>query len=148
MGSEPAKPEGGYSERAARVLADSDEWQRLTRLEHEKVLDVYIDFKSPHAYLAIRPSLEIARDYRLKVNFLPFALSFTDLGVTTSVDADMKRRPPNPRLIARLGCTTPPPASTRFCRGFHCAGRIGYWIQASHTGFSCSLKSRDWRFRS
>ncbi len=97
MGSEAAKPESEYSERAARVFYESDEWQRLMKLEHDKVLDIYIDFKSPHAYLAIRPSLEIARDYRVKVNFLPFALSYMDLGLTTSVDVDMKRRPPTPK---------------------------------------------------
>ncbi|MGI9409690.1 MAG: DsbA family protein [Hyphomicrobiaceae bacterium] len=96
MGHESTQSKGGYAEQAARVLAELNEWRRLTGLEHEKVLDVYIDFKSPHAYLAVRPSLEIARDYRVKVNFLPFTLSYMDMGLTTSVDADMKRRAPNP----------------------------------------------------
>ena len=41
-------------------------------LDAEKVLDVYLDMKSPHAYLAVRPSLEVARDYRVRLNFLPY----------------------------------------------------------------------------
>ncbi|MDP6624647.1 MAG: hypothetical protein QF754_20525, partial [Alphaproteobacteria bacterium] len=48
---------------AAAVLAETEEWQRIMALDAEKVLDVYLDIKSPHAYLAVRPSLEVARDY-------------------------------------------------------------------------------------
>lgn len=81
---------------AAAVLAEAEEWQRLMVLEAEKVLDVYLDMKSPHAYLAVRPSLEVARDYRVRVNFLPYTLSYTGLGLTTSVEPDMKRRPATP----------------------------------------------------
>ncbi len=80
---------------AGAVLAEADEWQRIMALEAEKVLDVYLDIKSPHAYLAVRPSLEVARDYRVRVNFLPYTLSYAGMGITTSVEPDMKRRPPS-----------------------------------------------------
>ena len=54
----------------------------------ETTLDVYLDIKSPHAYLAVRPSLEVARDYRVRINFLPYTLSYVTLGLTTRVDID------------------------------------------------------------
>ncbi len=81
---------------ASAVLAAAPEWRRLMAQEAEAVLDVYLDMKSPHAYLAVRPSLEVARDYKVRVNFLPYTLSYTKLGVTTEVAADMKRRPSSP----------------------------------------------------
>lgn len=98
MTKEPVTSEGGSiganAEKAARVFAETREWQRIMGLDAEKVLDVYVDIKSPHAYLAIRPSLEVARDYKVRVNFLPYTLSYVALGLTTSVEPDMKRRPP------------------------------------------------------
>lgn len=80
----------------AAILAESDEWQNIMALDGQKQLDVYLDIKSPHAYLAVRPSIEVARDYRVRVNFRPYTLAYTTLGVTTSVNSDMKRRPPTP----------------------------------------------------
>ena len=79
----------------AKISGESAQWQRIMSLDAEKQLDVYLDLKSPHAYLAVRPSLEVARDYRVRVNFLPFTLSYEALGLTTSVEPDMKRRPPS-----------------------------------------------------
>ncbi len=94
MTSEPATSEGDAA--AAAILAEAEEWQGIMALDGDKTLDVYLDVKSPHAYLAVRPSLEVARDYRVKVNFLPYTLSYAALGVTTSVQSDMKRRPATP----------------------------------------------------
>lgn len=81
---------------AGAVLAEADEWQRIMSQDAGTVLDVYLDIKSPHAYLAVRPSLEVARDYKVRINFLPYTLSYVALGVTTSTDPDNKRRPANP----------------------------------------------------
>ena len=75
------------------ILAEQDIWQEIMSLAGEQVLDVYLDIKSPHAYIAVRPTLQVARDYRVKLNILPYTLSYTALGVTTSVEADMQRRP-------------------------------------------------------
>ena len=85
----------------AAILAEADEWQRIMALDGEVELDVYLDMKSPHAYVAVRPSLQVARDYRVRVNFLPYTMSYIDIGVSTSVDEDMKRRPPSPAADRR-----------------------------------------------
>ena len=81
---------------AAVILAETDEWHRIMALDAEKLLDVYLDIKSPHAYLAVRPTLEVARNYRVRVNFLPYTLGYATVGVTTSVEPDMQRRPLTP----------------------------------------------------
>ena len=80
-----------------QVLSEAGEWRRIMSLAAEKVLDVYLDLKSPYAYIAVRPSLEVARDYRVHVNFLPYTLSYVNLGFTTSIEPDMKRRPATPQ---------------------------------------------------
>ena len=79
-----------------RVLAEADEWQRIMSLDAETALDVYLDLKSPYAYLAVRPTLEVARDYKVRLNFLPYTLSYVEFGYSTSVEPDMKRRPATP----------------------------------------------------
>ena len=81
---------------AATVLAEAGEWEKIMSQDAETMLDVYLDIKSPHAYLAVRPSLEVARDYKVRINFLPYTLSYVAFGLTTSVDPDNKRRPANP----------------------------------------------------
>ena len=53
----------------ASVMAEKNDWISLQSKVEEERLDVYLDLKSPHAYLAVRPSLEIARDFRVSVNF-------------------------------------------------------------------------------
>lgn len=80
----------------AAIMAEADLWQQCNDQRAETSLDVYIDLKSPHAYLAIRPSLEIARDFDVQVNFLPYTLSYVELGVSTSVEKDRVRRPATP----------------------------------------------------
>lgn len=78
-----------------RVLDELPRWRQTMAMDGEKEVTVYLDLKSPHAYLAVRPSIELARDYRVRVNFLPYTLSYTGLGISKSVDADMQRRPPS-----------------------------------------------------
>jgi 2-hydroxychromene-2-carboxylate isomerase len=87
---------GSLTAEAARVLDERNEWQRVLGLSGEKIIDIFIDMKSPHAYLAIRPTLELARDYRVTLNFLPYTLSYATLGLTSSVEPDMARRAPSP----------------------------------------------------
>ena len=78
------------------IFAEAARWQTIMGLSGEKTIDVYLDLKSPHAYLAVRPTLALARDYKVRLNFLPYMLSYVSLGVSTDVQEDMKRRPPNP----------------------------------------------------
>ena len=75
------------------ILAEEDAWRRIMAQDGDAVLTVYLDIKSPHAYLAVRPSLLVARDYRVRVNFQPYTLDYVTLGVSTRVDRDMRRRP-------------------------------------------------------
>jgi 2-hydroxychromene-2-carboxylate isomerase len=42
-----------------------------------KTLSVYIDYKSPYAYLAVGPAYQLARDYGVRLDWLPYDL---DLG--------------------------------------------------------------------
>ena len=77
----------------SQIVAEMPRWQRAMALGGEKEVAVYLDLKSPHAYLAVRPTLELAVDFRVRLNFLPYTLSYTTLGVSKTVDADMQRRP-------------------------------------------------------
>lgn len=79
----------------AKIYDEIDTWGSLLET-HNETLDVYLDLKSPHAYLAVRPTLEIARDFNVQLNFLPYTLSYTALGISKSVEDDMQRRPPSP----------------------------------------------------
>ena len=78
------------------IMAEQDDWQKVLSQDADEVMSVYIDLKSPHAYLAIRPSIEIARDFKVKVDFLPYTLSYEALGVSKEVGPDMKREPASP----------------------------------------------------
>ena len=132
---------------AAVILAETDEWHRIMALDAEKLLDVYLDIKSPHAYLAVRPTLEVARNYRVRVNFLPYTLGYATVGVTTSVEPDMKRRPPTAGgRIARRGCITPRPGSTPTCRGSHSEVRIVFLTPHRRTRPFSSPSGKNWKY--
>ncbi|NKB99252.1 MAG: hypothetical protein GKR90_12265 [Pseudomonadales bacterium] len=75
------------------IMTEQADWRTLLGQRGETTLDVYIDLKSPHAYLAIRPTLEVARDFNVSLNFQPYTLSYKKLGLTKSVETDMQRRP-------------------------------------------------------
>ncbi len=78
-----------------RILNEIELWQSVNHKEAEETIDVYIDMKSPHAYLSIRPSLMLAKDFRIRINFLPYTLSYIEAGVTTEINDEMKRKPLN-----------------------------------------------------
>ena len=75
------------------IMAEQGDWLMLQSRVEAETLDIYLDLKSPHAYLAIRPSLEIARDFKVSLNFLPYTLSYESLGVTKRIGADRQREP-------------------------------------------------------
>jgi 2-hydroxychromene-2-carboxylate isomerase len=79
----------------ASILDEEDEWRRIMAQDGAEVLKLYLDVKSPHAYLAVRPSLMVARDYSVKLDIQPYTLDYIGWGVSTSVDSDMRRRPAN-----------------------------------------------------
>ena len=78
------------------LLEEMATWRGLLDQPAEAEMDVYLDLKSPHAYLAVRPSVEIARDFRVRIHFWPYSLSYREIGVSTSVEPDMQRRPGSP----------------------------------------------------
>lgn len=84
----------------ARVMGEAQDWRRIMSLDAEMLLTVYLDMKSPHAYIAVRPTLELARDYRVRIDFRPYTLSYTDMGISTSVE-NYQRRPPSPESDRR-----------------------------------------------
>lgn len=89
----PSENPEPLSAAVARVMSEVDDWHRIMNLEADATLQVYLDMKSPHAYIAVRPTLEVARDYKVSIDFRPYTLSYTDLGVSTRVDPDKRRRP-------------------------------------------------------
>lgn len=51
-----------------------------------ETIDVYIDFKSPYAYLAVEPTRHLARDYQVELNWLPYTLDIPDFLGSAKVD--------------------------------------------------------------
>ncbi|MGH7932589.1 MAG: 2-hydroxychromene-2-carboxylate isomerase [Candidatus Binataceae bacterium] len=43
-----------------------------------KTVTIYIDYKSPYAYLAKDPALELVRDFDIELNWLPYTLQIPD----------------------------------------------------------------------
>ncbi|MEM7100091.1 MAG: DsbA family protein [Pseudomonadota bacterium] len=85
-----------FNEVREEVFAKLAQWQALPDVDSGQSLDVYLDLKSPHAYLAVLPSIEVALDFHVAVNFLPDNLSYKRLGVTKTVGPQMKREPADP----------------------------------------------------
>ena len=56
----------------------------------DSLLIVYLDMKSPHAYISVRPTLQIVNDYKVEViddfeiDFRPYTLSYIEMGVSTT----------------------------------------------------------------
>ncbi len=82
------------SQAVARVMSEAPVWTHIMSLDGDALVTVYLDMKSPHAYIAVRPTLELARDYRVTLDFRPYTLSYTGMGISTSVENN-KRRPPS-----------------------------------------------------
>lgn len=55
---------------------------------NKKSIDIYIDFKSPYAYLAIAPSIVFAEKNKLIINWLPYVLEIPDYLGSAEVDND------------------------------------------------------------
>lgn len=51
-------------------------------------IDAYIDVKSPYAYLAIADMRDIERDYRVRLNWLPYTLDIADYLGSAKLDAE------------------------------------------------------------
>ena len=53
-------------------------------------IDVYVDFKSPYAFLAIEPSINFAKENKLNINWLPYVLEIPDFLGSAKVDSNGK----------------------------------------------------------
>ncbi len=98
MATETQRPDSEPAETltaaVARVMSEAPDWQRIQGLDGDTTIRVYLDMKSPHAYIAVRPTLELARDYRIKIDFCPYTLSYEGMGISTS-DESHERKPPS-----------------------------------------------------
>ena len=52
----------------------------------KQTVDIYIDFKSPYAFLAIKPSIIFAKKNKLNINWLPYVLEIPDFLGSAEVD--------------------------------------------------------------
>ena len=52
----------------------------------QNIIEIYIDFKSPYAYLAIDSSIKFAKHNKLEINWLPFVLEIPDFLGSAKVD--------------------------------------------------------------
>jgi len=50
------------------------------------IIEIYIDFKSPYAYLAIDSSIKFAKHNKLEINWLPYVLEIPDFLGSAKVD--------------------------------------------------------------
>ena len=83
-----------------RIMSEAQDWKRIVSLEADATITVYLDMKSPHAYIAVRPTLELARDFRVRLDFRPYTLSYTGMGISKSLENN-ERRPPSPEADRR-----------------------------------------------
>jgi 2-hydroxychromene-2-carboxylate isomerase len=61
--------------------------------DSETILPIYIDYKSPYAYLAKDPGYDLERDYRVRVDWRPYSLDIPDfLGTVEGRNAHQWRR--------------------------------------------------------
>ena len=72
-----------HPQRTARLLMRIRKSQKTVRLmtthAPDKVfqIDVFIDLKSPHSYLMVKPALQVAEDYECLVRTILITLSMT-----------------------------------------------------------------------
>ena len=48
----------------------------------------YLDIKSPHAYLILKPALQVQEDYAVRVEFKPYKLDFVEMGISKTRPED------------------------------------------------------------
>ena len=51
----------------ANIMCESVDWQQAVSSKGDSSLIVYLDMKSPHAYISVRPTLQIVNDYKVEM---------------------------------------------------------------------------------
>ena len=113
-GSDPVE---SLSQAFDRVMREAQDWKRIMSLEADAAITVYLDMKSPHAYIAVRPTLELARDFRVRLDFRPYTLSYTGMGIVNHWRIMSVARP-RLRPIDGPECSTKQLANTLHFRGY------------------------------
>ena len=54
----------------------------------QELITVYIDYKSPYAYLAIEPTLTLEKDFQIAIEWLPYTLDIPDFLGSATVDKE------------------------------------------------------------
>ena len=137
-GSDPVE---SLSQAVNRVMREAQDWKRIMSLEANAAITVYLDMKSPHAYIAVRPTLELARDFKVRLDFRPYTLSYTGMGISKSLENNERRRP-RLRPIDGLECSTKQLANTLHFRGYLSGVLTDFWMQAWLTEHFCLVKNR------
>ena len=98
----------------ANIMRESSEWQQAINSKGEASLIVYLDMKSPHAYISVRPTLQIAKDYKVEIDFRPYTLSYIEMGVSKTTK-DQKEDRLRLMLTEKRECFTPQHVSIVNC---------------------------------
>ena len=57
-------------------------------MKNLKQIDVFIDFKSPYAYLSIEPTRNLAKKEKLNINWFPYVLDIPKYLGSAKVDSN------------------------------------------------------------
>ena len=52
----------------------------------DQSVTIYIDYKSPYAYLSVEPTWALARDFKVNLKWLPYTLDIPDFLGSAKVD--------------------------------------------------------------
>ncbi|HTO08510.1 MAG TPA: DsbA family protein [Myxococcota bacterium] len=63
----------------------------MSPLESDRPLIVYVDFKSPYAYVAVAPTFELAEELGIAIDWRPLTLDIPSFGGSARLAADGKR---------------------------------------------------------
>ena len=86
-GSTESSTGGSMEVNAPRIDPQTRSPEPDRTVHDQPVLDVYIDYKSPYAYLALEPTRNLARAYGLILNWLPYTLDIPLFLGSATLDA-------------------------------------------------------------
>src|SRR3954454_6815123 len=70
---------------APAIRGNIDLWKEEPPMAEPRTVTVYIDYKSPYAYLAKDPADELARDFPVRLDWLPYRLPIPSLFRSASI---------------------------------------------------------------
>ena len=76
----------------ASIMADRNYWLRVSRTRRNGTHGLFRAL-IPHRYIAVRPPLEVAGDFRVTLDILVYKLRYEVFGLASWVDNEMRMRP-------------------------------------------------------